>query len=63
MQKLNMIYTKITILRNEHDWNINSGILFNHESEFRKDDYLFMKIINNAIQIKNKKITSFTLGV
>ena len=56
------IHKKITILRNEYDWNINSGILFNHESEFRKDDYLFMKIINNAIQIKNKKIMSFTLG-
>ena len=56
------IHQKISTLRNEHDWNINSGILFNHESEFRKDDYLFMKIINNAIQIKNKKITSFTLG-
>jgi len=56
------IHQKISTLRNEYDWNINSGILFNHESEFRKDDYLFMKVINNAIQIKNKKLTSFTLG-
>lgn len=56
------IHQKISNLRNEHCWNLNSGILFNHESEFRKDEYLFMKIINNAIQIKNKKITSFTLG-
>ena len=56
------IHQKISNLRNEHCWNLNSGILFNHESEFRKDEYLFMKVINNAIQIKNKKITSFTLG-
>ena len=56
------IHQKISNLRKEHCWNLNSGILFNHESEFRKDEYLFMKVINNAIQIKNKKITSFTLG-
>lgn len=39
-------------LRLEHDWNIVSGIMFNHESEFRQDDYLFMKIINYILNIQ-----------
>ena len=36
--------------------------MFNHESEFRGDDYLIMKIINSAILIKNKKLNSFSVG-
>ena len=33
-----------------------NGILFNHESELRSDSYLIMKIINDAIEIKNKEL-------
>ena len=49
-------------LAQKYEWNIFSGIMFNHESQFREDNYLFMKIINGAINIKNKKIDKLTLG-
>ena len=49
-------------LRDRYDWNVNSGILFNHESEFRDDDYLFMKIINSAIEIKKGNQKNLTIG-
>ena len=32
-------------LRDDLGWKICCGIMFNHESEFRKKEYLFMKII------------------
>ncbi len=48
--------------RNKYDWNMSCGILFNHESEFRPDDYLIMKIINTAINIKEGKSDSLTVG-
>lgn len=46
----------------EYDWKIYSGIMFNHESEFRSDDYLFMKIINSAYKIKSGKLENVTIG-
>ena len=46
------VHNQVKEIRDKYDWNINSGILFNHESEFRKNDYLFMKVINSAIAIK-----------
>jgi len=49
------IHKRIEKLREEYDWNVVSGIMFNHESEFRKDEYLFMKIIDYAIKAKNGK--------
>ena len=45
-------HEKIKRLREEYEWNIYSGIMFNHESEYRKNDYLFMKIIQTAYKIK-----------
>ena len=56
------VHNQVKELRDEYDWNINSGILFNHESEFRKNDYLFMKVINNAIAIKSGHKEKITLG-
>ena len=52
------IHKKIMNLNKEYGFNIKSGIMFNHESEFRTDDYLFMKIINFALNQKrpNKKL-------
>ncbi len=47
---------------NNRGLNIKSGIMFNHESEFRTDDYLIMKIINSAIDIKNNQQKKLTLG-
>ena len=48
--------------KNKFDWNISCGILFNHESEFRSDQYLISKIINESINIKNGNKTKLTLG-
>ena len=50
------------VLSQKYDWNIYSGIMFNHESQFREDRYLFMKIINGAIDIKSKKLNKLTVG-
>lgn len=55
-------HNKVFELREKYDWNIVSGIMFNHESEFRKNDYLIMKIIQSAIKIKNNKQEILTLG-
>ena len=49
-------------LSKEFNWNIVSGIMFNHESEFREDDYLIKKIINSADKISKKQMSSFQLG-
>lgn len=55
-------HKKVLELSHNYDWNIYSGIMFNHESQFREDKYLFMKIINGAINIKNKKLKKLTIG-
>ena len=39
------VHNKIQNLREEYDWNFISGIMFNHESELRGDEYLIMKIM------------------
>ena len=49
-------------LNSTHDWPIVSGIMFNHESEFRTDSYLFPKIINSALKIYFKKANVLELG-
>ena len=56
------IHKSVNELRDAYDWNINSGILFNHESEFRDDNYLFMKIINSVIKIKNGQQKKLAVG-
>ena len=42
--------------------NISSGILFNHESEFRDDNYLIMKIINTAINLNDGLEDTLSIG-
>lgn len=56
------IFKLCEILRKKYDWNINSGILFNHESEFRNNNYLIMKIIDKAIRIKNGEKSKLEIG-
>jgi len=56
------IHKMLSFYRVRYDWNLSSGILFNHESEFRPDGYLIMKIINAAINIKNKKQELLEVG-
>jgi GDPmannose 4,6-dehydratase len=55
-------HNKTQALSKSHNWNIYSGIMFNHESQFREDSYLFMKIINEAIKIKNHQSNALILG-
>tara|TARA_B100000902_G_scaffold185571_1_gene177980 strand:+ start:9420 stop:10427 length:1008 start_codon:yes stop_codon:yes gene_type:complete len=49
-------------LIDKYDWNIVSGIMFNHESEFRNSDYLTSKVINSAFSIYNKKSKYLSVG-
>jgi len=55
-------HQKVLELRRQFDWNIYSGIMFNHESEFRKEKYLFKKVINSALKIKNKQLQKLEVG-
>ena len=55
-------HNKVISLNKKYDWKIYSGITFNHESEFRKHDYLIMKIIIAAWKIKNNKGSNLTIG-
>ena len=56
------VFLSVNELKREYDWNIKSGIMFNHESEFRDKSYLFTKIIDAAISIKNKKQKEINIG-
>jgi len=56
------IHNLIQKIKVEHNLNISSGIMFNHESEFRKDEYLIMKIIKAAILISKKQEDSLKIG-
>jgi len=47
------VFQELNNLKNIYQWNIKTGIMFNHESEFRDVGYLFTKIIDTAISIKN----------
>ena len=55
-------HKNVSSLRNEYEWEIYSGILFNHESQFRNNNYLLMKIINTAREIGLKNEKKITLG-
>ena len=56
------VFNKVNSLKEQFDWNIKSGIMFNHESEFRNKDYLFMQIFNSAKKIKNKEMKFLEVG-
>ena len=55
-------HRKVKYLREKYSWNIFSGIMFNHESEYRKHGYLFMKIIQAAHRIKNGSKDKLKVG-
>ena len=50
-------------LIDKYDWNIVSGIMFNHESEFRDSNYLTSKVINTALIFITKKTNIYQLEV
>lgn len=56
------IYEELIDLRKEKGLKVVNTILFNHESEYRDQDYLFPKIINSAINISKKNQKTLTLG-
>ena len=55
-------HKRVFQLHNEFGWEIYSGIMFNHESEFRKDGYLFKKVINFASEASKSKRGSLKIG-
>ena len=55
-------HNKVLDLVNEYEWNITSGIMFNHESEFREKNYLTSKIINTAFEIYKKRSDKLIIG-
>tara|TARA_B100000900_G_scaffold415333_1_gene444836 strand:- start:1804 stop:2772 length:969 start_codon:yes stop_codon:yes gene_type:complete len=55
-------HQKINELKKKYDWKIYSGIMFNHESEFRGNGYLMMSLINSAIQISKGEKNYFNVG-
>jgi len=46
----------------KYNWKIFSGIMFNHESRFRHENYLIMKIITTALQISSGKADRLSVG-
>ena len=61
ISKLNN-HKKVLKLSNEFSWNIVSGIMFNHESEFRDSNYLTSKIISGVNDIINNKLEFLDIG-
>ena len=55
-------HEKVISLRDKYSWPIYSGIMFNHESQFRSKNYLFMKVIDAAKKIKEGKLKELTVG-
>jgi len=55
-------HKKVLRLKNKYNWNITSGILFNHESEFRSSEFLIKKIIKSVISINKKQQDFLTVG-
>jgi len=55
-------HLKVIELSKLYNFNIYSGIMFNHESEFRLSEYLIMNLINKAEDILQKKETKFSVG-
>jgi len=56
------IHNEINNLRNLSDNLFTSAIMFNHESEIRNQNFLFMKIINTVIKIKKKEEKVLIVG-
>ena len=57
-----VLHEKVIKLRNELNWDIKNAVLFNHESEFRDENYLFQKIILHSLRAKKNLNTKLELG-
>lgn len=57
-----ILHNKVDELRESYDWNIKSGVMFNHESEYRSENFLVMKVINTVLNIYNDIDSELTVG-
>jgi GDPmannose 4,6-dehydratase len=48
--------------RESYGMHISCGILFNHEGEYRREEYVTRKITKGVADIVNKRIKKFSLG-
>ena len=55
-------YFMITTYRESYELFVCNGVLFNHESFLRSDNFFVKKVIRSAIQIKNKKLDKLVVG-
>jgi GDPmannose 4,6-dehydratase len=55
-------YFMVTTYRESYKLFVCNGVLFNHESFFRSDNFFIKKVIKSAIQIKNKKLDKLIVG-
>ena len=55
-------HLKVVELSEKYNWRIYSGIMFNHESEFRKQDFLFSKILDFLISNPLTQKEKLTIG-
>ena len=55
-------YFMITTYRESYELFVCNGVLFNHESFLRSDNFFVKKVIKNSIQIKNKKLDKLVVG-
>jgi GDPmannose 4,6-dehydratase len=55
-------YFMITTYRESYGLFISNGVLFNHESYLRSNNFFIKKVIRDAIAIKNKKLDFLKVG-
>jgi GDPmannose 4,6-dehydratase len=55
-------YFMISTYRESYDIFASNGVLFNHESYLRSDNFFIKKVIRSSLDIKNKKIKNLRVG-
>jgi len=55
-------FNLVKMYRNIHNLKCMTGVLFNHESHLRNENFVTQKIIKGAKQIKNKQLNKIKLG-
>lgn len=55
-------YFMITTYRESYDLFVCNGVLFNHESYLRSNNFFVKKVIRNSIAIKNAKLDKLVVG-
>ncbi len=55
-------FNLVKMYRKVHNLKCMTGILFNHESHLRNENFVTQKIVKGASQIKNKQINKIKLG-